>query len=368
MTALRATFYFDVGELLADPVLLGTSHDLQRDNRRYVVTFPSEDEKPDAAPKAMPEELALRFPGRDEFPDIDGFAGGTTAVISGTSPGVAMVKTVCVDAYFDGSVSVTDFAANPQVPKASAAFDPTLTMLRELAAHGLDVVEEVLAWCRADGRQSWLGIGGQQITGVGSAVLVDLDAGRRLPVRCGLEADLVVTNISKRQVLSQEQLERYVTSVTVGDNPALGDVLRMDANYFLDGTGPPSVVRGLVPHDPRRAVLMAAIACEVQAKSVLEVHASGKPVAALIAAILGPGPPNVRAKNLFAEPMEAVAGISLETDDKVLFDRVGQLFTSRNKLAHRGHTPSGQEATDACTTARDAFVWLETKPGLTPRI
>ena len=54
----------------------------------------------------------------------------------------------------------------------------------------------------------------------------------------------------------------------------------------------------------------------------------------------------------------AVVGRSLFEDDRELWKQVDKLFTLRNRVAHRGHTPSEDEARKAVEAAVALFSWL----------
>lgn len=355
MTALRATFFFDVGKLLVDPTLLGTSRSIRRDDREDVLTFPATDERPADDAEPSDAELLARFAARDEPPLLEGSAETATS-LSVPGGSLAHVHTIRVDVLFDGAVSASDFT-DPFRPKDSSVFDPALSLLDETRAEATHIVEGFLAWCRAAGRQPWLGIGGQQPKGIGSGHLFDLDANRRLPVAISLDT-VVIHRVRDEQILSEEQLGEYIARVAAGDDPPLGDVLRMDANYFLQHAE---------PRDPRRALLMAAIACEVRVKAELTDRARGKPAERLIARLIGSKPPEYPAFRLFDEPMKAVSGISMRDDDRGLFVAIDKLFQRRNRLAHSGtlldeKEPDEQtQAREAATAAREMFVWLRDK-------
>jgi hypothetical protein len=354
MTALRATFYFDVGGLLVSPSLLGTSQRLVRDEREYVITLPESNQQP-LEPKTEPSssQLAALFPHRAEAPELEGSISTSVSVRAGPSGDFAEVHTVRVDVLFAGPISAADFADDPSRPKQSPSFNPAYALLREAAEASIEVLEDLLGWCRAAGRQPWLGIGGQQPRGIGSGSLTDLDANRLLPVAKSFEMT-VFHRVQGEQILDATRLNAYLARTQAGETPPLGDVLRMDANYFLQHAEPP---------DPRRALLMATIACELQVKGYLRQRAEGTPAETLIEALIGSRPPHYPAHRLFDEPMKTVCGISMKEDDPDLFDAVGKLFTRRNKLAHRGVLPDEKQATEAAIAAKGAFTWLEKRAG-----
>jgi hypothetical protein len=352
MTALRATFYFSVGELLVQPELLGTSHSVERESRLYVLGFPASDERrlPDDEPGDA--ELRAKFPAREEPPLPAGTGDAYVSISLAPSESLAHVPTMRADVAFDGSIGLADFAHVEQ-PKESPGFDDALALLEDAELRTTDVVEDLLAWCRAAGRQPWLGLGGQRPKVLGRGQLYDLDAGYRLPVTTDGDA-IVLHRVGEDQVLSSEQLGEFASKVAADEDPPLPEVLRMDANYFLQHAE---------PADPRRAILMAAIACEVRIKSELRQRSSHKPVESLILQVLNRPP----VAGLFDAPMKALTGISLREDEPVLFETIERLFQRRNRLAHQGtlvkqgEPAEDVQATEAVAAVRDVGRWLTAK-------
>jgi hypothetical protein len=62
---------------------------------------------------------------------------------------------------------------------------------------------------------------------------------------------------------------------------------------------------------------------------------------------------------LLDKPMKAAVGVSLRDEDKGLFVAVTEtLFPLRNRIAHRGHPPTLDEAQTAFSIVERLFVWL----------
>ena len=97
--------------------------------------------------------------------------------------------------------------------------------------------------------------------------------------------------------------------------------------------------------DFRRAVLIAAIACEVKVKEVLRQAASEDQRSLLDFALDNPREVTVTAADgLFDKLMLATAGRSLRQDDRQLFRHIQELYTVRNRVAHSGRLPDKPEA------------------------
>ena len=111
-------------------------------------------------------------------------------------------------------------------------------------------------------------------------------------------------------------------------------------------------------HDPLRALLLSAIACEVKVKTRL-AQLAGPETAALVE-IITSNPREVAqsVSQLLHKPYRAVTGRSLRDDDAPLHDEVELLFKRRNDAAHRGKLPPSDEAFNPVATASRLFDWL----------
>jgi hypothetical protein len=163
-------------------------------------------------------------------------------------------------------------------------------------------------------------------------------------------SDSLLQHRSEESALTVDVVAELAPLLAAGDRPGLADEFLVDAKHFT--------WRGDVT-DLRRAVLLAAIACEVKAKERLEEKASTD-AGALLSAVLGGARSgvNFRTLALFDSLAKSVVGRSLRDDDRPLFNRVEKLFELRNRVAHRGQAPERAAAWDAVAAARQAFDWL----------
>ena len=189
--------------------------------------------------------------------------------------------------------------------------------------------------------QPWIGL-------IGSSPRVIEVRGKRLDT--GVEIDgaralrLPGKIIATDTVFEPEQF----SAALVEDGPRTELLLLAQARYFAHFA--PDLQPGL-------AVLLAAIACEVAAKAVLEERASPEVRPLLDLLVKGrrlPGP----AVDLFGSVALAVLGHSLREDDEALFRTLERLFQVRNGLAHRADSPTRQEAADLVRAALAAIEWL----------
>jgi hypothetical protein len=143
-----------------------------------------------------------------------------------------------------------------------------------------------------------------------------------------------------------------IAELAAGDEPAIGEALLADASYLLGYSEEPQL---------RQAVLLGAIACEVEIKQVL-IKAATPTQAALVDTLFeNPRDFSVAAASLFDKVAKAVVGRSLKEEDRALFNQVSDLFTVRNRIAHRG----GADVTEdrmrtAVVAAKKGFAWAQT--------
>ncbi len=202
-------------------------------------------------------------------------------------------------------------------------------------------------WVRL--RQPWLGVHGQRPERSGGPVLrtdrSEHNYGSQvLPIaspgartyseafldRSGLDALIPLLN-DKRPNLPQ------------------GETLLADARYFLSSE----------PPDLQRAVLTAAIGCEVKIKQTLRTKAPAESIKLINLLLENPRDFSLAACSLFDKGTEAALGRSLRSDNRQLYNRVTKLFELRNKIAHKGETPPAAVAGDMIAAAQEAFRWLD---------
>jgi hypothetical protein len=111
--------------------------------------------------------------------------------------------------------------------------------------------------------------------------------------------------------------------------------------------------------DHQRAVLLAAIAAEVDVKRRLQDFASPelRPLVEII--VRNPRDVSQSVPQLLHKPLKAVTGQSLVESDKRLWDAVERLFIVRNRVAHRGDLPSETEGRAAVHCTERLFEWLD---------
>lgn len=111
---------------------------------------------------------------------------------------------------------------------------------------------------------------------------------------------------------------------------------------------------------PERAVLLAAVACELAAKETLRESAHAETGALVELLLERPRDWSLAAVSLFDEHLRLVTGHSLRDDDRELWKQVNSLFQERNRIAHRGARMDGETARMLVDSAVQATEWLAT--------
>jgi hypothetical protein len=286
---------------------------------------------------------------REAFPLVEG-GGSLTLSMGATADRIPEVKLLRVECFFDAAVAAADFA-EAETPKGTSSFDPALQALHDAEEAARQALRRLLESVRVRG-QHWLGPDSGSPRGAARGELDDLDAARRLPVTIGLEPDLVITPVQDHQVLDSARIADAICRVQEGSRSPLEDVLRADALYLLQDADPP---------DYARAVLTAAIACEVKIKRTLRQRAADGAPSELVALLLeNPRDWSMALLALFDGPLKIVGGVSLRESDRALYKRLDALIQRRNGLAHKEEdAPEEEEAYEHVKTARDVFQWLD---------
>jgi hypothetical protein len=115
------------------------------------------------------------------------------------------------------------------------------------------------------------------------------------------------------------------------------------------------------PYDTKRAVLLAAIALEVKAPQTLRALAEGTTRHLLDVVLARFDETSVSVYFQLTDVAEAINGESLKGHDGKLAKNVRELYKLRNEVAHRGETPSEDDARKAVAAAEDAFEWLNSR-------
>ncbi len=338
---VRATFHARLRRVIVKPDILGTSYEASIDGRQVVITLPTTRADVVDPDERRPVEVTA-FPDRAEPPLPGGAGTVTTSARLAPSETHAYIDAVRIRVYWEANLPPYDTTVGEDWSK------PYVHALHSAAGTARGALERLVAWLRVEGKQPWLALAGEAADFAGSAVLVDLDANLRFPVTLGLSGPTFSLHRSD-QILDAERLRTLLAHAAEGRTPPLAESILSDAAFYLFEAA---------PADAARAVLTAAIACEVKMKQALRVLAA--PAAAPVVDLLvaGRGPISARARHLLDKPLLAVAGISLKDDDADLYGGLQRLFSARNEIAHSGAAPDAAAAEEAVAVAANVFRWL----------
>jgi hypothetical protein len=335
VTRLRADFLYEVRGLWISDALMGQSLELLHKPYTMAITFPQLDPADDSAPQAP-------FPGRPSSLNERGFSGSRDTVEGLTFRSVTLLR---VEMRAEGSISSADFEPEATASAISGAVD----FLHEARRVADVAVSHLQDWANSMGQS--LGLHGLRPGLTGATSLMDDDADRRLPVSWAeLHGEIEAGGSSSSvTVENKEALRLYLES---WEEIPLSDTLLADARQLIKGSG----------HDLMRAVLMAAIAVEIEVKLVLRQKSPAGLRPFIEVALESPRDFSFAAAALLDKPLKAACGRSLREDDAEAFTKVNQLFKVRNDIAHRGKTPSPDDVRASTKAAADAVAWLRRIP------
>jgi hypothetical protein len=316
MALRRAEFYFAVRDLLVRTEVLGTKLEFDRAGFHVEVLFPG-----NGADRHWPLGALRHISGRE--PCEQGLA-------------VQMLKLMV-------------FGEGPPGQDT----DGSIEHLRKSFHAAEGIVRELIEWARIHG-QPWLGLHGQPVRRVGNHLLGD-------------DSDDIADYCFNEDVLPQIQedyapefemevsldsansssLAQYLARDS-GELP-IAETLLADALYFI----------GLNPPDWQRAVLIAAIACEVKVKDALRRKVSPDRLPFVDLILDSPRDWSLAAVALFDKAMNAALGRSLRAERHDIYKDITKLFEVRNGIAHRGERPGDDDGRRVVYAAREVFRWLD---------
>lgn len=224
------------------------------------------------------------------------------------------------------------------------------------------VIAEFIDWHRVRG-QIWLGLHGQKpeplLSGGRRSWLIDEETGTEPEYQIAIDLSGITEHprilARLESFLGQfpaaadsDSLAHIGEKIGRSERPTLAQLMLADALYFADRFDP----------DLRRALLLAAIACELKIKEVLRTKASSSQRELVELLLANPRDFTMQAAGLFDKALRATLGCSLRERNKGLYKRTERLFQLRNKLAHEGQAPE-DAAIDCVSAAREVFAWLD---------
>jgi hypothetical protein len=328
MARLRAVIQFEIAGLLVRRAALGWRQRITRDRYSVEVRLPTADDEYPLGPETYATREDVWGPFADLVTDV-------------SNPDV-QIRRIRIDVSFDSDLSIdpwNDEDGSKPVNEAIAEMQAAEHVARDVAA-------ELLGWARVARPQPWLGPSGYQPESTGLQSLLDDDAGQRFPVG---HSGMTITMPSEDAPLEVSELSDILGQVEEAALPPDPEVFLRDAQYFA--------WHAETKH-PTRAVLLAAIACELKIKTTMreKVETSRLP---LVDAVVRSQRPIV---GLLDGPLLGALGVSLKADDKDLYEKIDRLFQLRNGVAHRGEPVASDDANGAIAAAQVLFRWLDGLP------
>ncbi|WP_433311042.1 hypothetical protein ACQP0U_24045 [Micromonospora sp. CA-269861] len=286
---------------------------------------------------------------RDDEPEVEPHPAITAApVFSGSgSHAAAVVHLVEVRVAFDGDLWLKDrdqwIKAREQASADTASSRQEYeSKVEQLWTRGRDVAERLthawLAHVRTIAGQPWLGITAEIPQQYGRSRLVDEATGVGF-LAFGTRQSLIVRHGGL--ALSADQLNHARDQVLTGDPPA-AEALLADARFLASGAD---------TVDAQRAVLIAAIACEVKAKRVAIERAKPERRQGL------GGMSDL--DKIVDQFYQQAFGVSLRLSNQALFRKIKRLSALRNNIAHRGEPVDREECDQLILAATQLFDWLD---------
>lgn len=222
------------------------------------------------------------------------------------------------------------------VPHSEEVRQTVLALIEDSVAVADEAIEYLIRRIRIEHEQHWLGptIKAQLLSGTD---LLDA-AGRPLALTWHRSSGPPIVIRTKQEGLTVDDVRSLAGVAETA--PAISQVLLADAFFHAFEAW---------PRDRRVATLLAAIACEVEVKSTLTRLAAPDQAALVRIIIDRPRDVSTTAVSLLDVVLNAVAGVSLRDQNKVLYKRIDVLFQHRNAIAHKAHSAD----LDAMNTRED---------------
>ncbi len=327
MTALEVRVRYFTHDVWVHPSLLGWAGTFTRDDKQVEVRLPAD-----------PEEFAREHSQQAEPP----------------GPSVVGVPTITEPNWDNETVAVRLFLVTVQLDselptnRPDNPFDGRYGELAGAAHHqGQQICDQVaqdfLRWLRASSRQPWLGLSAAPPQQYGRGGLYYAVTGQGI---LGMGPEQSLTFRSSRLRLEQDVLDSLVGKLAGQEVVPVAQALLADAWHLGEGPEVP---------DAERAVLLAAIACEVRTQEFLREHVPTDRKALLEVTLRRTSTLAVLLHDVF----QAALDVSLKVTDRTLYKRIEDLTRQRNNIVHEGHSqPTPKISGGPALVASDLFAWL----------
>jgi hypothetical protein len=329
-TDVYVHYHFGIPALWIAGGLAGTSHEATHSGFKMRLSFPR-----DAGDFGIREHDA-RHDHRLVTGWIDDHEGHRLA------EAVEMVRVTVECTLPFGADDIGDGRRPPD-----SVFDDGVAVLKAAANAARGLVRDYLDLIRAEHGQHWLGLSGSRHRVIWLTEVREQKTDRW--VKVGYNDPLSVLTVSSDRALSFDDHRKAIAQASLGERPALSDALIADAKYLASSHSDPP--------QPREAVLLAAIACEVTIKRTLRAACSNAALPVLDWALDNPRDVSEQAAGLFDKTAKAVTGRSLREENRAVYKGLVALFQDRNKVAHRGQEIEPSVAETHLIHATEAMAW-----------
>ena len=261
--------------------------------------------------------------------DFDGYSGSARGVTGDSSPReltVSKFKVIIRETVEGISQADLEGPDKTEVPERISAHQQNCKKIAERVA--LDFTDRL----RLRG-QTWLGPMGRLSYEV-QPMATSFEELTDYRFKYGHGGTLVVPKGPGAATLDAASFDGLRISISGAMALPLPESFVADASYFSSCGA---------PQDLQRAILLAAIGCELKIKEKLK----------------GKRYPKVSAAGHFDGPMMSTFGRSLKSEDPALYQDIKDLFTKRNKVAHSGIGLLSKDASKGVESSRAAFLWLD---------
>lgn len=310
------------------PSALGWTCSFTRDGTQIGIRLP-----------ANPEDFAREHSQQVELPGPSVVQVGAIGEPDWDSRTVA-VRLFCVTVTLDSELP----GERPEDPFDGKYGEIAQTVMREGQQICDEVAQDFLRWLRASSRQPWLGLSAAPPQQYGRGGLYYAETGHGI---LGTGPGQSLTIRSSRLRLERDELDSLTRKLAERAAVPVSQALLADAWHL--GAGPE------VP-DAERAVLLAAIACEVRTQEFLRDHVDADLQPLLEVTLRRTSTLSVLLHDVF----QAVLGTSLKSTNRALYKRVDNLTQQRNAIVHEGQSrPTPELKGGPAQIASDLFAWLD---------
>jgi hypothetical protein len=212
------------------------------------------------------------------------------------------------------------------------------------------VVTEFLDWLRVRG-QYWLGVVGERPERCGE--LNSFDAATGEPFRVGFGGLMIIHARESVAMLTSTGLEEIQQELARSGTLPTPESFLADALHLREAEH---------LSDLQRAIVMAAMACEMKVQQVLREKTADCRKGLVFIILKNAREIEIAKIILFHTVMKEALGYSLHDSDKRLYDGVETLFRMRNRVVHKGRSYSAKEMREAIWAAKEVFQWLNAIP------